>query len=113
MIVGRNLSNTINTKLSVDQWDVKHVKKGQSGDSILTETYQGRVDIQQVDQAKYLGFILSNKGSNMPHIKEMKKKSIWITRKIFAKLESLNLGKYFSTCYYEVAFCTHLKLSII
>ena len=31
----------------------------------------------------------------MPHIKEVKKKSIWITRKIFAKLESLNLGKYY------------------
>ena len=95
MIVGKNLSNIINTKLSIDQWDVKHVENGQSGDSILTETYQGRVDMEQTDQAKYLGLILSNKGSNMPHIKEMKKKSLWITRKIFAKLESLNLGKYY------------------
>ena len=31
----------------------------------------------------------------MPHIKEMKKNSLWITRKIFAKLETLNLGKYY------------------
>ena len=31
----------------------------------------------------------------MPHIKEMKKKSTWIIRKIFAKLESLHLKKYY------------------
>ena len=95
MIVGKNLSNIINTKLSIDQWNIKHVENGQSGDSILTETYQGRVDMEQTDQTKYLGLILSNRGSNMPHIREIKKKSIWITRKIFAKLESLNLGKYY------------------
>ena len=73
MIVGKNLSNTINTKLSIDQWNIKHVEKGQLCDSILTETYQGRVDMEQTDQTKYLGLILSNTGSNMPHIKEIKK----------------------------------------
>ena len=89
LIVGKNLSNMINTKLSVDKWNVNY------SENDLVETYHGRVDIEQTDQVKYLGFILSNKGSNMPHIKEIKKKSIWIIRKIFAKLESLHLKKYY------------------
>ena len=95
MVVGKNLSDIINTNLSVDKWNVQHINSGQSGDSYLEETYQGRVDIEQTSQTKYLGFILSNKGSNMPQIDEVKKKSIWIIRKIFAKLESLNLKKYY------------------
>ena len=95
MVVGKNLSNQIITKLSVDKWNVTHVKHNQSGNSYLTETYDGRVDIEQTDQTKYLGFILSNKGSNMPHINEVKKKSTWIISKIFSKLDSLKLKKYY------------------
>jgi hypothetical protein len=49
----------------------------------------------KTDQQKYLGFMISSKGDNMKNIKEMKNKSVWIINKIFNRLDSLNLKKYF------------------
>ena len=42
--------------------------------------------------------MISSKGDNMVNIKEMKNKSIWVIRKIFTKLDSLNLKKYYFEC---------------
>ena len=66
-----------------------------TGDSDLVETYEGQVDIEQTDQQRYLGFMLSSKSDNMVNISEMKKKSVWIIRKIFTRLEGLSLKKYY------------------
>ena len=49
----------------------------------------------QTSKHKYLGFFLSNRGDNLVHISEMKKKSIWIIRKIFTRLNGLQLKKYY------------------
>ena len=59
------------------------------------ETYDGQVEIERTEKQRYLGFILSSKSDNMANISEIKKKSIWIIRKIFTRLESLHLKKYF------------------
>ena len=42
--------------------------------------------------------IISSKDNNMVNINAMKKKSVWIIRKIFTKLDSLNLRKYYFEC---------------
>ena len=39
--------------------------------------------------------MISSKGDNMRNINEMKNKSVWIINKIFNRLNSLNLKKYF------------------
>ena len=40
----------------------------------MVETYIGEVPIQETDEQRYLGFILSSKGDNMANINHMKKK---------------------------------------
>ena len=79
-------------------WNVTHVDNPVTGVSELEERFQGLVNIEYTDNQKYLGFTLSNKNNNMININEMKKKSIWIIKKIFTRLESLNLKKYYFEC---------------
>ena len=78
----------------VDEWDVKHVYNQVTGDYDICETYEGLVPIDKTEKTKYLGFVLSSRGDNMVNIKAMKDKSIGIIRKIFTRLDSLNLKKY-------------------
>ena len=98
MLVGKNKESVINNPLTVDKWSVIHVENIETKDSDLIETYEGRVEIKNTDNQKYLGFVLSCKGDNMVNINAMKKKSIWIIRKIFTKLDSLHLKKYYFEC---------------
>ena len=98
MLVGKDQEKVINTHLTVDEWKVEHEENKNTGESDLKEYYKGRVNIGKTDKQKYLGFVLSNKGDNMVNISEMKTKSIWIIRKIFLKLDSLHLKKYYFEC---------------
>ena len=95
MLVGKNTENVLNSELSVDSWKVEHQENILTGEADLVETFQGQIPIDKIDQQKYLGFVISSKGNNMVNINEMKKKSIWIKRKIFSRLQSLNLQKYY------------------
>ena len=95
MLVGKDLAGVISNPLTVDKWTVSHVENETTGESNLMETYDGQVEIEQTEKQRYLGFILSSKSDNMANISEIKKKSIWIIRKIFTRLESLHLKKYF------------------
>ena len=95
MLVGKNQVGVINSPLTVDKWSVSHVDNITTGESNLVEIYDGEVNIEQVEEQKYLGFILSCKGDNMANIRAMKNKSIWIIRNIFTKLENLHLKKYY------------------
>ena len=49
-------------------------------------------------QQMYLGFVISSSGDNMANIAHIKNKSIGVIRKIFNKLNSLNLQKYYFEC---------------
>ena len=79
----------------VNKWKVTHVDNPNTGESDLVETYEGLVSIGQTTKQKYLGFIISSKGNNMDNINQMKNKSIGIIRKIFNRLDGLNLQKYY------------------
>ena len=98
MLVSKNTENVINNPLTVDKWNVKHVENIETGDSDLIETYEGRVEIEKTEKQKYLGFVLSCTGDNMVNITAMKNKSICSIIKIFAKLDSLHLKKYYFEC---------------
>ena len=89
MLIGQNSENIFKSKLSVDKWNISHDKEQ------FSENYEGQVLIEQTDEHKYLGFMLSSKGDNMANINYMKRKSHGITRSIFAKLNSLNLKQYY------------------
>ena len=82
----------------MDSWKTEYVDNVETGDDDLVETFDGQVKMENVDEQKYLGFILSRTGDNMANIKQMKNKSIGIIRQIFNRLESLNLRKYYFEC---------------
>ena len=98
MLVGKDVTNVVNTNLKVDKWIVKYKENVHTGEADLEEFYCGLTDIEQTDEQKYLGFILSNTGNNMANIREMKKKSYGVIRSTLNKLNSLNLKQYYFEC---------------
>ena len=98
MLVGKHCEDVVTSDIYVDKWSVKHEENAENSDNDLVEEYDGKVVIEKAESQKYLGFILSNKGDNMKNITEMKNKSVWIINKIFNRLHSLNLKKYFFEC---------------
>ena len=98
MMISKKPDKVHNNQLSVDNWNMKHVENKNTGELELVEEYEGRILIEETEKQKYLGFILSCKGDNMINIKNLKNKSIGIIRKLFNKLESLKLRKYYFEC---------------
>ena len=98
MIVGKDTENVLFSDLTVDKWSTSHRDDPETGEEVLQEVYEGPVTIDRTDQQKYLGFVLSSKGDNMVNINQMKNKSKGIIRRIFSKLNSLNLQKYYFEC---------------
>ena len=93
MLIGKETKNVFNTELFVDKQKVKH-EVSETGVEEMVETYIGEVLIEETDEQRYLGFIMSSKGNNMANINHMKRKSKGIIRRIFSKLEKLNLKYY-------------------
>ena len=98
LLIGKNVKNILNSDLVVDNWDVEYVDNLDTGDYDLVETYEGQVSIEQTEQHRYLGFVISNSGNNMVNIRSIKNKSIGIIKQIFKRLESLNLRRYYFEC---------------
>ena len=69
-----------------------------NGVADLVEKYTGQIEIENVSEQKYLGFVLSSSGDNMVNIREIKKKSIGVVKKTLNKLESLHLKEYYFEC---------------
>ena len=84
--------------LMVDNWEAKYEESADTGVLNLTENYTGLTRIEQTSEQMYLGFVISSSGDNMANIAHIKKKSIGVIRKIFNKLNSLNLQKYYFEC---------------
>ena len=98
LVVGKDTKSVLTNALVVDNWKVEHVTNDFTGQPELIESYDGKAPIDQVIKQKYLGFVISNQSNNMANIEEVKKKSIGILRKIFEKLNSLKLKKYYFEC---------------
>ena len=111
MVVGKDTEDVLFTDLTVDKWSTFHSYDSETGEDVLEEVYEGPVTIERTEQQKYLGFVLSSKGDNMVNINCMKMKSKGIIRRIFSKLESLNLQKYYFEC--AMVFMNTMLRSII
>ena len=98
MLIGKDLKNVPNSNLSVDKWTVEHKENIATGETELIETYSDQTEIKKCEKQKYLGFIISSTGDNMMNIQDIKNKSIGVTKKIFNKLNSLNLQNYYFEC---------------
>ena len=81
----------------MDKWEVKH-EESETGEEVFVETHVGQVAIEETEEQRYLGFVLSSSGNNMVNINHMKKKAKGIIRRIFTILGNLNLQKYYVEC---------------
>ena len=79
----------------VDSWEASYEEDENTGVLSLKENYKGLTKIEKTTKQMYLGFVISDSGDNMANIEQMKNKSIGVIRKIFNKLNSLNLQKYY------------------
>ena len=98
MLVGKNCANIVQSDIFVDNWKIEYEDIPDSAETKLVETFCGQIAMQRTEEQKYLGFVLSSKGDNMANIREVKKKSIGVIRKIMNKLKCLNLQKYYFEC---------------
>ena len=77
---------------------VEHVKDKMTETRNLVERYEGQVEIEMCSDHKYLGFIISTTSDNSANKRALRNKSNGIIRKIYEKLETLNLRKYYFEC---------------
>ena len=96
MVVKKQGQFNLSGSLKVDKWSEGYIS--QSEDYSLIEYYDKEVNIQKVNEWKYLGFQISNSGNNLANIRALKNKSIGVVRKIFQKLKSFKLNKYYFEC---------------
>ena len=97
MLIGTE-EDLVYNNLLVDKWNIEHKVDEDTKEENLEEKYEGKVEIEKTEKQKYLGFYLSGRGDNMVNIHEMEKKSVWVSKKIFDRLNSLNLKQYFFEC---------------
>ena len=95
MFVGRKGALDLSGTLSVDNWDTNYVDKDHTGKYDLVESFSGQIDMENVNEWKYLGFMISNSDSNISNIRYIKNKSIGTTRNILHRLNNLHLKRYF------------------
>ena len=85
--------------LSVDRWKEVEVKDTEKGITNLEDICVGEEVIEEKEEEKYLGDIISKDGRNLKNIKSRISKGKGIVTKIMSILESIPFGKY----YFEVA----------
>ena len=98
MLICKESESVLFSDLMVDRWEVKYEDNPETGSIALVETFSGLTKIEQTTTQTYLGFVLSSTGDNMAHINMIKKKSIGVIKKIFNRLNSLTLQKYYFEC---------------
>ena len=86
MLIGKSSENIHKSNLEVDKWEIEHKDNIKTGEELFFENYVGQVPIEKTEEQKYLGFVLSSKGSNLANIDYMRNKSYGIIRTIFRKL---------------------------
>ena len=86
-IAHKNSTCTQSEELFIDHWSEKHNKEGH-----MIELFEGKVKMVNVPEQKYLGFILSEDGSNLNNIIAKQKRSNGIMKEIQYLVKGL--GKY-------------------
>ena len=87
MTISNKKLKTEESDLYIDFWNEKNDKEDK-----LTETFGGKLKMKNVQEQKYLGFIISMAGSNMKNIIAKDKRAHGIKRDIQHLMQGL--GKY-------------------
>ena len=98
MLISKDRDSVFNSDIMVDNLEAKYEENSLTGDLSLIEKYSGLTKVEQTDKQMYLGFVISSIGDNMANIEQVRNKSIGVIRKIFNRLNSLNLQQYYFEC---------------
>ena len=77
----------VETDLYIDHWSETHSKNGH-----LIDEFKGKIKMKNVHEQKYLGFVLSENGSNLNNIKSKQNRAFGIKKDIEYRIKGL--GKY-------------------
>ena len=92
--------------LFIDKWKVKSVETLDTEDEISMDILEEEHKIEDSDEEKYLGDILSSDGSNSKNIKARTSKGFGIVDKISSMLDDIFFGPF----YFEVALILRSSL---
>ena len=91
LTIAHKNANIVEMDSFIDQWFERH-----NEDDHLIEKFEGKVKMKNASEQKYLGFILSEDGSNIKNIEAKEKRAIGIKKDIHFLLNGL--GKYTVEC---------------
>ena len=80
-------NTTVKTDLFIDHWS-----EGHDENNNLIEEFEGKIQMKNVSEQKYLGFVLSENGSNLNNIIAKLNRAIGIKKEIEYRIKGL--GKY-------------------
>ena len=86
-------------QLYVESWSEVLNKNEEKGTIEINDKYTGEELMEEIEEAKYLGDVISNDGKNIKNIKSRVNKGKGIVQKIINILEGIPFGKLF----FEVA----------
>ena len=82
----------------LDSWKSHEVEENKSGQVNFQEYFEGKVQIKEVENVKYLGNSINTAGTNIEDITVKCNRGIEIINKIITNLETMFLGNF----YFEV-----------
>ena len=93
--VGHTLEDYKCQDLSVDKWTEVEVQNEVTGEQEFKDIFTGEQVMEQKEEEKYLGDLISVDGRNIKNIKARIAKGTGIVTKILAMLEGIPLGKQY------------------
>ena len=82
--------------LYVDKWEEFENQNGENGSLEIQEKYVGEEQMEETEEEKYLGDIVSKDGRNLKNIQMRVNKGKGILKKIKNILEEIPFGKLYS-----------------
>ena len=84
--------------VKVEHWTELEMKNDITGEIEIKDTFAGELNMEDKDEEKYLGDVISNDGKNIKNIKARIAKGKGIVTKILTMLEGISFGQH----YFEV-----------
>ena len=94
MHIGKNVPKHKKAQFYVDGWIMKEIENLETNMKESTETFNGEENIEEAENTKYLGQIISKDGSNIKNIENHANKGIGLVNKINTQLSNTPGGKY-------------------
>jgi hypothetical protein len=95
-------------ELYVDDWKMKKVKEYETGIRNLEDVFDGDFPMEEVQDEKYLGDILTNDGTNTKNVESRKSKGVGAVSQLMSMLEEISFGPF----YFQVAMVLRSTLLI-